>query len=280
MVLTRRSILGGMLAAPVILRSGAVSALSAPAQAAAAGMTFLAFGDDFDSLATIDVTGNARAHGQYKWFNAGAYAGPPGAYSVSDSVLTISVPAGGGAAELGTCNSRYSGTSFQYFYTEARFAWEPRDNNWPCFWGICIEHFDGTGDNGQGMELDVVEMGGRAFIPGTGERPGMLCTLHKTAAGAPIVNKRNFGIVMPFEPRRFNVYGALWSAGRVTWYFNDQPISHYDYDEPYWDGRHNHIALGFGSNGAWPPHNSPPAWKMQVDWVRIWTGPMSSIRRT
>ncbi|HEX7969724.1 MAG TPA: glycoside hydrolase family 16 protein [Stellaceae bacterium] len=279
-MLTRRSVLGSIAAAPAILRAGAASAEPGPPrQARAAGMTTLAYADDFDSMSTIDVTGKAKAHGQYKWYNAGDYAGPRNAYSVRDSMLTIAVPAGGAAAEIGTCNARHAGVSFQYFYAESRFAWEPVDNNWPCFWGICIEHFDGTGDGGLGMELDVVEMGGRSFIPGSGSSPGMLTTLHTTAPGAPTVNKHSFGVKLDFDPKQLNTYGALWVPGRVMWYFNDRLISSYDYHQPYWDGPHNHIALGFGSNGAWP-NSSPPAWKMHVDWVRIWTGSMSSIRRS
>jgi beta-glucanase (GH16 family) len=268
-----------MAAAPTIVRATALGAAeSVPPPASAAGMTTLSLSDDFDSMSTIDVTGNAQADAGFNWYNAGAYAGPRDAYSVDNSILTIAIPAGGPAAELNTCNSHYGGLAFKYFYAESRFAWEPVDNNWPCFWGICVEHFDGSRDGGLGMELDVVEMGGRSFLRSGDPAAGVLCTLHTTGPGAPIVNKEGFEVHVPLDPRQFNIYAALWVPGRVTWYLNNRAISTFDYDNRYWDERDNHLLLALGSNGAWPG-SSPPAWKMSVDWVRVWTGSRSSIRR-
>lgn len=274
LIIPRRRILQGAIAAPFILKAREVEAAycgqytqtppatnQAPPAAQAAGFNNLIFYDDFTSMNSIDLTGNGAAS-DFKWFCQNGN----GASNISQSGSSIkfSFPVGA-TFGLQTCNNANQASfAEQYFYAEASIAWDPVNNSWPQWWCFCLEHNQGT-DGGQGMELDIFEGGG---AQSNSTNIGGLTTLHTTASGAPCLNCNSNGFNFAANPQNYNTYAALWTAGEVKWYLNNTQINSFSYNEPYWDGANNHEFLVLAGN-EWNG-SSAPAWTMSIDWVKVW----------
>lgn len=152
--LSRRRLLG---AAGIVAGAGALPLLGgcAPQPATQAGYTRLAFGDEFDSPNTIDISGTGAPG--YKWYASGWFGfstTPADNIRVSNSILTLgggtSAPRGPGA-HLNTAIAKrdtpyHTGNVFGGGgYFEARIAFDPAlgaraGRHWPCFWSMAVEH--------------------------------------------------------------------------------------------------------------------------------------------
>ena len=277
-----------------------------PAAAEAAGMTRLAFADDFDSYDTIDVSGEGKPG--YLWYVDRPYGKPdltPEEYEINNSVLTLKAFHNGCLTDLVTY-SKKGGTGYvmQHGYAEVRIRikmpTEKRRGSWPCFWGMSQRDFLGRAWSHCG-ELDIIEM-----VPIHDKtKPIYTGTLHehhrfrdeegklKTVYASNLVNSCGYNDYFDYIDEEWHTYAALWEPGHIAWYwdnklmhsalFNEWDLPQYFYrNDPTPLPRIEHHRPELAARtwkGAHHIMESDPQvmilgarehWPAEIDWVRIW----------
>jgi hypothetical protein len=108
--MNRRTFIKGSLAAAISLKAFEVKAAQAPPPAISAGLSSLAFSDEFDvppSIGYDSTPGHKWYSGQW-WENVM----PPSTYSVANSILTISPTATQNAHLCTQCRDGMGGQAF------------------------------------------------------------------------------------------------------------------------------------------------------------------------
>ena len=289
-LISRRSLIRAVLAAPAILKLGlgeaeagfcgklsVGSVIKPPPEALANNFTTLlaSMSNEFTDPTTIDTTGNAAAGSNINLFNSGGFAGSPGQFSIANSLLTISTSGDSNVGMLSGINNANKGTSCQYFTVEWLIRFTPQCNNHPVVWTFCAEHNEGT-DGGQGAEFDVAEFGGGAFFGGACGSQTYINNFHLTSAGAPSVAS-NFPSTVGFNSTDFHRYSFVWVPGTGTMYRDGVATFSYNYagNQPFWDGSTMHEFITMGFDAAWNGTN-PAAATMDIDFVRTWINPFVS----
>ncbi len=210
-----------------------------PAAAAAAGMTNLVFADDFDSLDTIDFSGEGKPG--YNWYVDRPYGLPTFTkeeFSAKDSVLTITPEVCPSAIGLPTYSKKgRTGFTMHYGYAEARIrAKEPAGeyDGVPAFWCIGKRDFIASHplDWKDCGELDILELFRQPDENGVERKyyTGTLHHHHRTGElkenGAPVqvigtnlVNALGYGETT-FVDDEWHTYAALWEPGHIAWYLD------------------------------------------------------------
>src|SRR6185437_2921030 len=145
------------------------SQIPAPAAAASAGYSNLAFCDDFNSEATIDVHGTGGPG--YQWYpHTPGNDLSPDRFSVANSALTLEDSGVHNSWGLATWDYRtHNGRTFQFGYFEARIDFDPAlrppgdcgpGSCWPALWALSVRHVSAhllQKDPTPWTELDIFE---------------------------------------------------------------------------------------------------------------------------
>ena len=240
------------------------SATIAPNQAS--GYT-LVFADDFNSLA-ISPNGS----GEFNWYN-GLWWQPPSPssnFNVANSILTLTwtrgqKPDDTSVTTLSRDGRRYH--SWRYGYFEVRMKWDTVRGAWPAIWMLPVEAANGAATSAG--ELDIFE--------GQGATPRIFYgTVHEWKQQRDVRNNKGsnvFNLPAGVDLSQFHNYGALWTPGQVTWYFDNQPLfSAPTY--PVFDTQNYYLIIGSQEGLNWKYGDlegvSASTINVEVDWVRVW----------
>lgn len=258
-----------------------------PEPAATAGFDRLTFCDDFDSLSSIDVNGTGAPG--FNWYTKLPFSPGrtlPSAYSISDSVLTVTST--GYTANWGlTTRDPVTGygRAFNFGYFEARIKFDPSlapdSRGWPSFWSLDAYHTEYNNDN-TWAELDFFEAytGGHASYRGE-----YLGTIHQEFPHRPGYENVPGDWYVPKPAvnwNSWNIIGCLWQQGQVTWYLNGNVVITQSYSavappKPPPPAPHNMptpdstgIYKVLDSDLMQLIVGSSPGWPLQIDYVRVW----------
>jgi hypothetical protein len=160
--------------------------------------------------------------------------------------------------------------AWHYGYFEARLRWDVVKGAWPAFWLIPVEGgSDASKSAKETGELDVFE--------GQGDHPTTFYgTIHDWVDGKRVAstsNSNSFQLPAGTDLSAYHTYGLLWEPGKVTWYFDNQPL-HSETTYPIFDKQHYYLILGMQEGANWRAGDrtgvTAHSMTMNVDWVRVW----------
>ncbi len=281
-----------------------------PAAAKAAGMTTLAFADEFDAEGTIDFSGEGLEG--YNWYADRPYGGglyTPEEAVVKDGVLTFAPESCASSIGISTFSSTgKTGYTMHFGYAEARIRFntdtvssrEDGRNGWPAFWGVSVVDVVGEQWNRVG-ELDILEA---YHLNDSDPQSGVIYTgtIHdhvkladgSQQLGSNLVNASGSLGQQTTIDNEWHTYAALWTEGYIGWYMDgelmhavsftedDYPAHYYlDMEEPlFWQTDASTENRTFP--GAYSIMNDDhmvlflgahETWPIEVDWVRVWETP-------
>jgi hypothetical protein len=235
----------------------------------------LTFDDEFQSLSISDTNGAGT-----KWYSktiqccltdtsnpgtpaymAGVGSGPgEDPFSiVPGQGLDIRLQKANGAWYSGvvaTVDSQGSGFSQQYGYFEVKAMFPSGAGTWPAFWLLNAAHLIQGAPAG---EIDVVEayMQFPTIMNTTLEDWG--ASTHLGPFQSQVANMSN----------GFHVYGLLWTASTMTFYFDGAVVCQTPtpsvMNQPYY------VILDLGLGGGWPTNQTPQQSDMVVQYVRAYS---------
>ncbi|MBV8101583.1 MAG: family 16 glycosylhydrolase [Verrucomicrobia bacterium] len=260
------SVLGGIGASFLSVERATAKAggLRPPPLALSAGFSNLIFYEEFDR--TPDIGFGTDGH---KW-NAGLWWEPipsRNAFSVSDSILTIS---SGTNPEVNLCTQYHDasgGTQFLGGYFEARMSC----TDWSAFWLFCWDRATVYGDKVLPSnpltwtnEIDIVETDG-------GSPNSVWCTLHRNSSADSLPDEQNYPAQINLNTSAigaWHVYGLLWTQQSVTWFVDDIPVLSVPPYASTWQPVQLVLTAAPGGVNGSMSQTVPPI--TQIDWVRVW----------
>lgn len=262
-----------------------------PSAAAAAGMSKLAFADDFTSTASIDLKATGAAG--FNWYTSGVHAWgqpdtPAADLSISNSVLTINPSRTNFNMNISTADANTGrGRTFGHGYFEARMKFPVQSAPapmtadgrfaWPSFWAESQAHILGTkGSQPAWGELDFFEacVGPKDFV-------GTLHDWGTRGSGSHVQNANN---TTPTQAdfTQWHTFGCLWQPGSVSWFLDGQLVHRqtwtgsanpmpYDANLQPYSAAFDILDIEPGRGGMNVILGSGIGRPMSIDWVRIWT---------
>jgi hypothetical protein len=227
----------------------------------------LVFADDF-SASSVSPNGT----GKFNWYE-GLWWEPPAPASnflIANGVATLAwsrtqKPDDTSLTSLSRDGRNYH--AWRYGYFEIRMKWDPVQGSWPAIWMLPVQNIrDATTQSG---ELDIFEGQGatkRVFYG----------TIHEWKQHQDIRNNKGSNIYhLPphVDLSQFHIYGALWTPGKVTWYFDDQRLfSASTY--AVFDQQDYYLILSSQEGANWKYGDlsgvAASRMTMTVDWVHVW----------
>jgi len=231
----------------------------------------MAFQDEFD---TLNVSPNGL--GSYTWYVNVWFnhkRAPIENVSASASILSLVWQDSQQSPNTSITTMSHDGrhvNAWRYGYFEARLRWDVAKGAWPAFWLIPVDGgsdlFKGAKETG---EIDVFE--------GQGDHPMTFYgTIHDWVDGKQVAssgNSNSFALPPGTDMSTYHIYGLLWEPGKVTWYFDNQPL-HSEPTYPIFDKQNYYLILGAQEGVNWQEGNrtgvAAHSLTMNVDWVRVW----------
>ena len=226
------------------------------------------FNEDFDHLDLTRWTTHFPWGGRYVpgskeeeyYVDPGSSLNP---FSIKDGILSITADrATDHAKQLqgrhyssGILTS-YSSFAQLYGYFEMRAKMPPGRGLWPTFW---LAPTDQTWP----PEIDVVET--------VGDPTKMYATVHY---GKP-EHHIGFAVDVPDTTAEFHVYGMLWTAEYIAWYFDGRRIA-FTPTPPDLHQKKMYLLVNLAVGGKWPgPPTAQTAFpaKLQIDYIRAYALP-------
>jgi beta-glucanase (GH16 family) len=239
-----------------------------PAQAAGYSLVFF---DDFTNL-NLSPDGT----GQYPWYPSLFWQAAPNPFNAAanSSVLDLAWTSGQNPSDTSVTSCSSDGNScraFRYGYIEAQMKWDVTTGAWPAFWMIPVESIWGATESG---EIDIFEGQGDATNSQT-----YFGTIHDwvNTAGTSVDIANNSGQnsykIPGVDFSQWHTYGILWVPGKITWYFDNQPIiSATTY--PIFDQQSYYLILAAQEGANWIYGNTSGitanTMNLNVDWVKVW----------
>jgi glycosyl hydrolase family 16/Big-like domain-containing protein len=260
--------------ASVTVSSGSTSGPTPPPQAAG---YHLAFGDEFDTL-NLSPT----SYGNYKWYNPAMWWHNSAPYAniwAANGEANLLWTRGQSPADTGISTAAKDGSyykAFRYGYFESRFRWDTVTGSWPAFWMIPVQNIFNKDRNSSGIkdsvEVDIMEAQGAS----PHEVDVHVHEWKGDVAGGPAthdVGPAGFGYNTQADLSQYHKYGVLWVPGRLTFYFDDQPI--YSVATPAIMDQQDYILILGSQEGAnWSYGNlngvTANMIAVKADWVRVW----------
>lgn len=263
-----RTLTAAVVALSMAFASQVYAAAVPPSQASG---YHLAFSDNFQNP-DLSPDG-AGKHTWYEgvWFNP--KHAPMSNIAASPAGLTLTWRRGQAAFDTSITtlsrNLRHA-LSWRYGYFEARMKWDAVRGAWPALWLIPVPAPDGKAtwkDTRESGELDIFE--------GQGDQPHTFFgTVHDWIdlhdhPSAP----NNFPLPAAADFTQFHTYGALWVPGKVTWYFDNQPL-HSEVTPAIFDHQDYFMAVSMQEGSDWKANNlagvDAKQMTMTLDWIRVW----------
>lgn len=278
------AIVSGIVITQVALVASAPRPVTAaPSAASGAGFSKLAFNDDFDSLATVDLTGQGDARKQWFTDRPFGWGRTPGSdLSVQDGVLTINQTTSSPNFAISTSSAAgRTGRGFKYGYFEARIAFDPshapKSPGFPAFWGVSHGQVLGA-DKPRSSEIDFFEAYSNRYTTFDDVYAG---TVHDLIIKPTEVDRANWGSNVTrlpgFSWKQFHTYGCLWEPGKITWFLDGKPMHTQRYSaqsqpvpNPQNYGPGIFSELETDPTGQNVILGSGVGYPIKVDWVRVW----------
>jgi hypothetical protein len=284
--------------ATLVITVTSTSAITAPAQAVAAGFSNLVFDDEFTLPNTI-ASSTSPTSG-YNWYwntwygetkdftvdtgtGTGATAGATGVLTINGPMALQTVPSNAPVSQrVGTWQHAYIEARIQYSYTVTGSGGP--STGWPSLWSFAIQAQAAPAGT-QIAELDLLE----AYPLGTaGAMAYVINTLHnwkatkKSSTGVETANTNDNsyqqslqGSTESAQPtdNGWHTYGCLWTGngttGNVQFYYDNYLVLHQDNVSNFPVGvgtsfpalENDNMYLILSGYTGWPIH---------VDWVRVW----------
>ena len=235
----------------------------------------LAFDDEFSSL-SLSPDGTGSSYNWYPgiWWDA---APPPSLITDANSALTLTWSSNQPSqSSQGTSVSTFSrdaqyGRTFRYGYFEARMRWDVTTGAWPAFWLIPKQAAQGAEETG---EIDIFE--------GQGDSPHTYFgTIHDWVGQSNTSNDPNYyDLASTTDFSQWHTYGALWTPGLVTWYFDNVALNSVPTPAVF-DQQDFFLVLTMSEGANWQAGSldgvSANSMNLNVDWVHVWQpGPPSN----
>jgi hypothetical protein len=231
----------------------------------------LAFHDEFDKLS---LSPNGLGDSSWfvnVWFNH--KPAPVDNVSVSNSILSLVWKDSQPSPDTSITGMSHDGRhvkDWRYGYFEARFRWDVETGAWPAFWLIPVE-------GGNYLTKSAQETGEIDVFEGQGDHPMTFYgTIHDWVNGKRVASTSNenaFRLPAGTDMSAYHTYGLLWEPGKVTWYFDNQPL-HSAATYPIFDQQNYYLILGMQEGANWKEGNlkgvTAHSLTMNVDWVRVW----------
>jgi hypothetical protein len=231
----------------------------------------LAFSTDFYPL---NLSPNSV--GSFTWYNPGIWWETPAPYNnifLLNSALDLVWTKGQTNADTSISTAAQDGSYYQgwhYGYFEVRMRWDTVNGAWPAIWMIPIQDILSPGQQEEG-ELDIFE--------GQGNTPDIFYgTIHDWKNGQDVANNNccnAYQLPSNVDLSQFHTYGALWTPGHVSWYFDNHLLNTVE-TYPIFDDLQQsyYLILGSQEGANWTPGNtsgvSATSIWMQVQWVHVW----------
>lgn len=252
-----------------------------PAPATAAGFRRMTFGDEFQSLDSIDLSGTGDP--SKKWFTDRPFGwGKTDGLSVKNGELLIAPSTQSPNYGIGTSSpTSKAGRGFRYGYFEASIAFDPKNastsEGFPSFWGVSHRAIVAGGKD-RSSELDFFEAYHQAYSPYEHLYTG---TIHDLLINPTFVDRANYGSNAVSLPgtnwNSFHTYGCLWLPGKITWYFDGKPMLSQSYSVNSVPSPNlENLPIGTFSeidqdaDGQTVVLGTGVGFPMRVDWVRVW----------
>jgi len=237
--------------------------IAPPNQASGYG---LVFAEEFNSL-NLSPYGT----GAFSWYNGLWWQAPspPGNVTIANGALALAWTKGQKPDDTSvTTLSRDSHYyhAWRYGYFEVRMKWDTVRGAWPAIWMLPVQAANGATDAG---ELDIFE--------GQGSAPhAFYGTIHEWKQQKDVRNNKGsnvFHLPAWVDLSQFHTYGAMWTPGRVTWYFDNEPLfSASTY--PIFDSQNYYLILGSQEGVNWNYGDltgvAASRFDVKVDWVHVW----------
>ena len=145
--------------------------------------------------------------------------------------------------------------------------WNAVTGAWPAIWMMPVQGISGASETGV---LAIFE-GGQGSNPLT-----YYGTIHDYKNGQDVWNNSGsnaYQLPNTVDLTQYHVYGALWTPGHVTWYFDNQPILT-STTPAIFDSQDYYLVLGSQEGVNWTSGNlsgvTASSIAMNVDWVHVW----------
>lgn len=232
----------------------------------------LVFAEDFDSLDLGSKNPGPRTWYKGVWF--APESATPGGVSIDKSLLSLTWRRGQASSDTSISTLSPDMRHFKawrYGYFEARMRWDAVRGAWPAFWLIPVQDakaedvYDGVKKSG---ELDIFE--------GQGDEPhAFYGTVHEWLNSRQDHASRDNRFQLPNDAdvSQFHLYGALWTPGKVSWYFDNRWL-HSEPAPAVFDLQDFFLVLGMQEGVDWKAGDlsgvTAPNLTLTVDWVRVW----------
>lgn len=224
---------------------------SAPTPPAASGY-HVAFNEDFRNFDLSPDGSGLHTWYEGVWFNR--KHAPRSNISVSDGALTLTWRRGQEAPDTSITTLSHDlrhSRAWRYGYFEASMKWDAVPGAWPALWLIPVPDANGKAtwkDTGESGEIDIFE--------GQGSQPHTFFgTVHDWIHMNDHASKDNaFSLPDTVDFGRYHTYGLLWTPGKVTWYFDNQPL-HSEPLPPIFDHQDYFIVISMQEGADWKPNN-------------------------
>jgi beta-glucanase (GH16 family) len=227
----------------------------------------LQFSDDFGSL-NLSPDG----YGNYNWYPAIPWTGTlplPSLITDANSAVDLAWAKNGGLNDTTISTAAHDAShyrAYRYGYFEARMAWDVTTGAWPAFWMAPIQVLQGASTGG---EIDIFE--GQGSAPFTFSATAHVWINNGTSqtfdngCDCRLPTTNNFSA--------WHTYGLLWVPGKMTWYYDNQPI--YSTSVPSIFDQQDYFLMLASQEGAnWTYGNlqgvTANAMNLKVDWVHVW----------
>jgi beta-glucanase (GH16 family) len=254
----------------LVLPMAVKQAVGATPPAQAAGYSLM-FSDDFTSL---NLSPNGT--GNYRWYDGVWFYNNPAPLaniSVANSELSLvwqKSQTGDDTSVETFAQNNANYHAWRYGYFEARMKWDVVTGAWPAFWLTPIE-----AAFGQDVYNGAQEQGEFDIFEGQGDQPHIYTgTIHDWVNGKSTSNANNtWTLASTVDFSQYHTYGMLWIPGKVTWYFDDQPLM--SAPTPTVVDKQTYLMiLGMQEGAAWQGGNltgvTVSSMKLTVDWVHVW----------
>ncbi len=243
---------------------------TAPAQAVSAGYSTLTFDDEFN---TLSLAPSSASSANYNWYPGIWWENPgPPSSLITDNSSAVDLDwSQASSHSTGLYDTSISsesangsaGRTFRYGYFEASMKWDNVTGSWPAFWMLPIQEIQGSTING---EIDIFE--------GEANDNTYYGTLH-TWNGATQTwasNPNYFKLPSNNDFTQFHTYGLLWTPGKVTWYYDNNPVGSAS-TPALFDQENFFLVLGSQEGVNWSSGNlsgvTASNINLSVDWVHV-----------
>jgi beta-glucanase (GH16 family) len=129
----------------------------------------------------------------------------------------------------------------------------------------------------QAANTGAVDSGELDIFEGQGSTPNFFYgTIHEWKQRRDVRNNKGsnvFQLPPGVDLSQFHTYGAMWVPGKVTWYFDNQPLF-WAATYPVFDTQNYYLIAGSQEGVNWNYGDmtgvSASRINVDVDWVRVW----------